>query len=354
MPVKVLLPIFEQAAAERVFPGGVVWLGQGAEVVAHRAFGTTAYDDPISRPVELDTIYDVASITKLFTATAFFIAARQSDLDYDTPLYRFMDEFKADGLERITLRQLLNHSHGLNLHIQELVEFPVTEWNARIAAGGLMTQPGESVRYMCTAYYLLGQVIEAIADSPLETFIMSRIIEPLGMARSGYKPLRRLSVDEIAPTERDEATGEAFRGVVHDEAARAVETTGGISGNSGLFSTAADLSRFARLWLQRGAWEGRQIIDERDVERALTDFVQAEGYKQGLGLHIDVSVWMSPRAPAGSAGHAGFTGPSLFISPATGHSVIILNNRVYPTRQGPMRLGFHRQIAEWLFAATSA
>ncbi|HEX8833398.1 MAG TPA: serine hydrolase domain-containing protein [Abditibacteriaceae bacterium] len=341
-----LSAIFAEAAVENVFPGGVVFLARGERVLAHEAFGTTAYDAPISRAVTTDTLYDIASVTKLFTATAFFIAAREMNVAIESPVAHFLPQFRAGGLRDITLRQLLNHSHGLELHLQELPGVPREEWIDRIAAAGLRTSPGETVRYMCTAFFLLTKVIESWTHGPLDEWVSERILQPLQLARTTYRPLNDFAPDEIAPTEVDAATGEPLRGAVHDEASRAWN---GISGNAGLFSVAADLGKFAQMWLQNGSWNGRQIIDERDVRRALTDVRQEEKYKQGLGWHQEVPSWMSNEAPPGTAGHLGFTGPSLFISPATQHICIILDNRVYPTREGPLRLKYHRQIAEWLF-----
>jgi CubicO group peptidase (beta-lactamase class C family) len=199
----------------------------------------------------------------------------------------------------------------------------------------------------------LGRIVEAMSGMPLQCAIEERILMPLEMHGSGYHPLRRVNRGAVAPTEIEPGSGRPLRGVVHDEAARAVEAGGGVSGNAGIFATAAELARFAQLWLQRGAWGSRQVIDPRDVETALGAAIAGQGYRQGLGWHLDVSSWMGTQAPRGSAGHAGFTGPTLFISPATQHTVIILNNRVYPTRQGPARMATHRRIAAWLFAAAA-
>ncbi|HEX8552398.1 MAG TPA: serine hydrolase domain-containing protein [Abditibacteriaceae bacterium] len=339
-----LSAIFAEASASRTFPGGTILLARGETIVAHQSFGTTAYDNTISRAVTLDTIYDIASLSKLFTASAFLIAAREQGIPLESPLARFFPEFAS--LEPISLLDLLRHTNGLQMHVQELCAVGPEEWPRRIADAGLVFSPGTSVRYTCTAYVLLGWIIEKLVGSSLEVWVQNRLIQPLGLKRTTYNAAQKLAPEEIAPTEIGES-GEPWRGVVHDEASRAL---GGIAGNAGIFSTAEDLGTFAQMWLNNGVFNGREILHRDDVTRALTDAVQGEGFRQAIAWHLDVSSWMSAGAPRGTAGHLGFTGPSLFIVPETKHICIVLNNRVYPTRNGPARLRFHRRIAEWLFA----
>jgi CubicO group peptidase (beta-lactamase class C family) len=345
--------IFEEAIAARVFPGGVVWLAQGDDLVLHQAFGTTAYSDPISQPVTTSTIYDVASLTKLFTATACLMAARESGHSIEAPVAEFLPDFNKAPLHAMTVRQLLNHSSGIEIRLQSLVDVPVEEWIVRIAAAPLRAAPGTRVLYTCTAYFLLGRIIELWTQMSLDQWIDNRLLQPLGLMRTYFRPLEHISTQQMAPTEVDVTTGQPWRGVVHDEAARAWESaTGTMCGNSGLFSVASDLARFARMWLDGGVYEGRQIIASEDVQRALYDTVPRHNYRQGLGWNIDAAYYMSLAAPPHSAGHPGFTGPTLCINPRTKHVVIILNNRVYPTRDGPYRMDYHRRIAEWLFQQT--
>ena len=396
--------VFSEAAAERAFPGGVVWLAHGERLLLHRAFGSTAYEAEVSRPVASDTIYDIASLSKLFTATAVLIAARAAGVDLKEPVARFLPQFRSTeqpAIESITVRQLLDHSSGIEIAIQSFTPRPTIEgaaarlhqgmvpvegWIERIAQAPLHAPPGQKVLYSCTNYFLLGRLVETWSHTALDQFIAERLIAPLGMTRTGFRPLHRFAREQIAPAEIDAATGHLWHGVVHDEAARAWEAAhsarnlkvsansqdsaegdvsaesvsaesivedgiigGGACGNAGVFSTAADLARFARLWLDEGACGGQQIVAAEDVRHALTPSLRADGYDQGLGWWLHVSSWMSLNAPSGTAGHTGFTGPTLFLSPGTRHVCIVLENRVYPTRDGPPRLRFHRHIAEWLF-----
>ncbi|MDQ3815593.1 MAG: beta-lactamase family protein [Armatimonadota bacterium] len=347
-----LAAILEEAIAEPAFPGAVLWLAHDESVIVHEACGTTAYEDAISRPVRCDTCYDIASLSKLFTATAFLIAMRATSTDVNTPLAQFLPEFDTDDKRAITLRQLLNHTNGLGLHIQTLTDVPHDEWIARIAAAPLRSAPGDEVYYTCTSYFLLARVIESLVAQPLDRFIDAQLLQPLGM-QATFRPLDRWKPDEItshiAPTEIDEASGQPWHGVVHDEAARAWSTaTESACGNAGLFATAQDLALLARLWLDDGAFEGRQILHPIDVRKALTDTVTEDNIRRGWCWQIDAPSFMSEMAPPGSAGHTGFTGPTLWLNPTTRHVAIILENRVCPTRHGPNRMPYHRRIAEWL------
>ena len=349
--------IFAQANAARAFPGGVALLARDGKIVAQRAAGCTAYcDSPreYSQPVSIDTIYDVASISKLFTASAALLSTRENDIDLDEKIARFLPDFSRDDKRDISIRQLLNHSSGIGFPIQQLPGTPPAKWLPHIAQEPLHAEIGARVIYSCTNYFLLARLVESWSGTSLNDFLTTRFIQPLQMTRSGFSPLRNFAEIEIAPTEIN-SDGRAWRGVVHDEAARFWENeTGTACGNAGLFATAADLWNFAQLWLNDGTFGTQRLLDERDVRAALTQTVCADGYFQGLGWHLKVLSWMGTRAPNSSAGHAGFTGPTLFIVPETRAAVIVLNNRVFPTRDGPPRFRFHRAIANCLLDGKEA
>lgn len=340
--------IVKEAIAERAFPGAVVLLARGQEIIEHSAHGSTAYQAEYSRPVTTSTLYDTASLTKLLTATALLMALDDAGLDIDVPAMTFLEELKAHGKETFTLRHLLQHSSGIELAIQDLVHSPVATWIQSIARAPLKFKPGTTVHYSCTNYFLLSRVIETIIDATLDAFITSRILVPLGMTRSTFQPLKRFTLDEIAPTEFT-PEGSPWHGVVHDEAARAAAAQGVCCGNAGLFSTAGDLFRFAGLWAQDGTVKGRQLLPASVIERALADTMPENSHRRGWCWQLDAAFYMSEQAPSGSAGHAGFTGPTFLFHPKTGDTAIILNNRVHPTRHGPDRMPYHRRIATQLF-----
>lgn len=346
--------IFEEAIAKQVFSGGQVWLECNSEVLAHRAFGTTAYDAPYSCPVTLETLYDIASLTKLFTTTALLIALRHTQISIETPLCEFFPEFASPDKHSITLRDLLQHNSGVDLAIQALIAISPDEWISHIAQAPLHSEPKTKVLYSCTNFFLLARVIELLCKQSLDDYISAQILEPLQMQRTTWIPRRNFPLEEIAPTERDKE--HLWHGVVHDEAARTwQEHTGHAScGNSGLFSTTRDLAKFAAMWCHDGTHQGKQLLAPAEVKSIFRDPVRELNpiAKRGLGWQLDAAFYMSEKAPADAAGHSGFTGPTLWISSNTGFICIILNNRVYPTRDTASRFPFHRRVARWLINHT--
>ena len=363
-----LVEIFDEAIAARAFSGGVVWLANGSGGVAHEAFGTKSYADAPGSAwagrVRRDTIYDIASLSKLFTLTAFLIATRANGVKVETPVANFLPSFHVADKSAITLRQLLNHSSGIGIAIQSFTRMPTIDdaaiiahqgmvpaeqWVERIATAPLKTSPGTNVLYSCTNYFLLARITELLSGQRLDKFMRREIFQPLGMTRSTFTPLADFPATAIAPTEIYAASNTPWHGIVHDEAARTwQQETGGACGNAGVFATAADLASFAQLWLHEGTAQGRQILHPADVHSALYDTVPEEDIHRAWGWQIDAWGYMSKAAPPHSAGHTGFTGPTLWLNPRTKHLCIVLENRVYPTRHGPNRMEYHRRMAEWL------
>ena len=367
--------IFESAIEKRFFPGATCWLEKGDEVVAHRAFGTTAYDAEYSRPVATDTVYDIASITKLFTTTAFFIAAREGGVTVDEPLSRFVPEFATSDKSAITLRQLMQHNSGLQIVIQSLTEVCPEQWLTLITQSQLCAAPGKKVKYVCANFFLLARVVEKMTGEHLDDFITREILCPLEMASTTFYPLKEFTSREIAPTG---IVGQAADyGVVYNEATRAWLNYYQRSncGNAGLFSTAEDLAKFARLWMDGGVANGRQLVPCEDVSAALCGTIpslrkQKRSLREyagalrrgiwpkpevvalcGMGWQTKAAFYMSDKAPHDAAGYVGLTGPTIWVSPVQRQICIVFNNRVYPTEDGPNRFPIHRQISRWLLSA---
>lgn len=339
--------ILDTAIAERAFPGAVVWLADAGGMRYHTARGKLAWDNNAAATGP-DTVYDLASLTKLFTMAAALALAGQGVLRLDTPFGRLLPQYAGPVFADVDLVRLMNHSSGVRIGVQALAEQPVETWHDQIAAAE--KPPAGDVLYSCTSYFLLARALEAAAGRPLDEIICDTILQPLGMSETTFVPLRDCAPERIAPTEVDAVSGRPWRGVVHDEAARAwTAATGTCCGNAGLFGTARDLAKFARLWMEEGAAGARQLLPADLVRRAFTDTIPEQSWRRGWGWQVEARFFMG-EAPQGTAGHTGFTGPTLALNPHTGHIVIVLNNRVHPTRHGPDRMPFHRALAEWCYA----
>lgn len=345
--------IFETALQKRVFPGGVVWLSNAENAPFHQAFGRTTYDDAgdflTGQKVHEETLYDLASLTKLFTATAILMSSEMLPVSLDAPVGDFLPQFQKQAVKEITLRHLLLHNSGIEIAVQSLVKEDCENWIPLISDAALHARPGETVQYCCTNFFLLARVLEQWWGVPADQWITTNLLEPLKMSRSTYWPQKHFSLEDIAPTEIDPQTQKPWHGVVHDEAARAwQQQTASTCGNSGLFSTAADLAKFVDLWRSAGTLNGQKHFSAELAKEALQPVArEGESAWRGLGWQVDAKFYMGHKAPAGSAGHAGFTGPTLFFTPR-GACIIILENRVYPTRNGPERMMYHRRIAQAL------
>lgn len=326
-----------QTAVENgVFPGATAFLARGGDIHFHGAAGNLGVEAPFDVPATPATIYDLASVTKVYVLGAALRCLRAHGIPLGARLNQFLPGFDA----RLTLRNLMNHSSGIELPLQSLRGRALEDWLSAIAAAPL-NAPGERVLYACTNYFLLGRALVQIEGAPLETVVQKYLLEP-GQLRASFAPA---DLGNVAPTERDE-NGDWVCGAVHDEAAREFRAqTGDCAGNAGLFAPCADVAAFARLWFA----DFFDPADVRAVDAApLPENVTPQTvYPRGLGFQIDAPFYMSEAAPRGSWGHLGFTGPSLVLHRASQSVVVVLNNRVHPTRSGPNRLPTHRALARW-------
>ncbi len=334
-----------QAIIEKRCPGGVVWLEHG-EMIYHKAYGNRALV-PAVEPMTEDTIFDAASVTKVVACTpAIMLLIERGEVKLDERVQTYIPEFKGDGKEEITVRQLLTHTSGLRGDIETR-----TDWHGQQAAiekaceEKLLSPPGKAFRYSDINFFLLGEIVQRVSKTPLEEFVAREIYQPLKMDDTGYLPSES-KLRRIAPTEV--VDGKPWRGVVHDPTARHM---GGVAGHAGLFLTAADLARYCRMMLNEGELDGVRIFKPETVRLMTSVQAPQDLPRRGLGWDIG-SGYSGPRGrifPLGSYGHTGWTGPSIWIDPFSKTFLIFLSNRNHPTEEGnviPLRARLGTLAAE--------
>ena len=329
-----------EARGEKRLPGGVLWL-ERQDVSFHRAYGM-ASTKPVSTVAQGDTIYDAASLTKVVATTpAVLLLHERGKLNVQDPVRVHLPEFTGQGREAITIRQLLTHTSGLRPDISVNGWSGHQECIAKCMAELPRSAPDERFIYSDINFQLLDEVVRRVSKKRLDVFCSEEIFGPLKMHDTGYNPPAAKRT-RIAPTTVTD--GKALRGVVHDPRAR---KTSGIAGHAGLFTTAPDLARYARMLLQAGELDGVRLFKPETVQ--LMTSVQTPSSlpaRRGLGWDIDTG-YSSPRGhkfPLGSFGHTGFTGPSLWIDPHSKTFVVFLCNRVHPTERGPSVVPLRRTI----------
>ena len=351
-------PLIADAVREHRLPGAVVLAGRSAGTVYVKAFGKRALV-PVAEPMTTDTIFDIASLTKVVaTTTSVMILLEQGRLGLDEPVATHIPEFGRYGKNRITIRHLLTHLSGLRADFDLALEFQGAEAAIRLAAEEVpVAAPGTRFIYSDINFVLLGEIVARVSGQRLDEFSRTHIFEPLGMRDTMFlPPADRRS--RIAPTEAcaplewpcggPHAT--MLRGVVHDPTARRM---GGVAGHAGLFSTAADLARFCRMVLNGGSLNGERVLSPLTVALMTRPATPAAlGQARGLGWDIDTRFAVNRGAlfPIGSFGHTGWTGPSLWIDPVTRTFVVFLANRVHPDGKGDV-IALRGRIATVVAAA---
>jgi beta-glucosidase-like glycosyl hydrolase/uncharacterized protein YbbC (DUF1343 family) len=323
--------VVEDFIDQRAFPGAVVAIGHAGGLAYLKPYGHLTYASRASAVTE-ETLYDLASVTKVVaTTTAAMILVDEDRLDLDKPVHDFLPGFTGPGKERVRVRDLLTHSSGLPSG-GPLYETASgwQEFVARIQEMDLEYEPGTKSVYSDYGMILMGEIVRRVAGEPLAEFVERRVFEPLGMNDTGYLPSAD-ELDRIAPTEDDPWRGYVVRGEVHDENTHAM---GGIAPHAGLFSTAGDLARYAQMILNGGVFEHRRIVSRKVVEEFtrrsdVPDSERALGWDTKSPERSSAGRFFSPR----SFGHLGYTGTSLWIDPDRELFVVLLTNRVHPTRE---------------------
>jgi beta-N-acetylhexosaminidase len=329
--------VIERAIADKAFPGATLAVGYKDKVALH-AFGHLSYDAK-SPQVKLSTMYDVASLTKVIVTTTLAEKLVEGDfpssLQLDAPIERYLPEWangpQPEWRHMVTVRHLLTHTSGLPPFKEYWRTSKGKEDTLRmIFAEPLEYEPGTRMVYSDLGVILMGEIIERLTGQTLDELAKEYIFSPLGMNESMYKPPKKLW-PSIAPTEFDARyRHRLIQGEVHDENAYAM---GGVSGHAGVFSTAPDLAAFCQMLLNGGVYAHQRILKRATIAqftapealakdtRTLGWVVPTEGSSSGH--------YFSPH----SFGHTGFTGTSIWIDPDRQVFVVLLTNRVNPTRE---------------------
>jgi CubicO group peptidase (beta-lactamase class C family) len=328
------------------FPGAVVAVGRHGRLALLAPVGHYGVGD--SRPVEPGTLYDLASLTKVVgLTTACMLLVDREALALDAPVARYVPAFRGAMKDRVTIRQLLTHSAGLAADLPLYAETATRQAAlAAVDSATLVAPPGTSYRYSDLSAIALMQAVERVTREPFDRFLATRVFGPLGMPATRFLPPASWR-DRIAPTEHDTVFRHRWlRGEVHDESAARL---GGVSGNAGLFSNALDLSRFAALLLNGGAWDTLQLIHAETIEEFTRRQNLPPGSTRALGWDTPADSGYSSAGAKLSRrafGHTGFTGTSIWMDPDHDLFVILLSNRVHPTRANTAILHVRARVAD--------
>ena len=338
---KILDALLEDGLREGCYPGAVAACGCGDAVFAISCKGKISENGP---DVNVATRYDMASLSKILGPTMLTLRAiEEGELTLWDKLERFFPDCPEDK-KAITIKHLMTHTAGFSpvFWLGGEAQSPEDALRA-LLAHPLETPIGAEVHYSCMGYITLGKVLETIYGRPLDELAREHVFEPLGLKNTDYNPQNQ---ENIAATEIDKETGVVLQGVVHDENARFLR---GVSANAGVFSDIHDMIRFAQM-LARG---GEGYLSRGMLKKAIALQAGDENVHRGLGFHLAGTPenYMGDLFPATSFGHTGFTGTSLAIDPETGFFVILLSNRVHPTRENTKLMRFRRRMHNMLYAA---
>lgn len=325
--------LIEQAVARDEIPGAVLMVGQPGRILHLKAYGWRALE-PEREPMTVDTIFDAASLTKVVATTpAIMKLFEQGKVRLNDPVTRYLPDFQG-GASAITVRDLLTHFSGLRPDLDLRPPWSGKQNGYFLAfVDPPVESPGVRFIYSDINFILLGALVERVSGQPLDEFVAEQVWRPLGMTETMFRPPAALQ-GRIAPTEV--VDGVLLRGVVHDPTARYM---GGVAGHAGMFTTAADLARYAEMMLGEGEREGVRIFSALTVRKFTTpQSPPDQPILRGLGWDIE-SPYSGNRGelfPVGSYGHTGFTGTSLWIDPVSRTYVILLANSIHPYLRPPI------------------
>ena len=352
-----LTRVLNAAHADSAFPGAFAIVGDSRGILAEHGVGRLDWK-PSAPVASRSSIWDLASLTKIIaTTTSLAQLVERGAVDLQAPVSRYLPEWKGDGRDAVTVRHLLTHTSGLPAFKAYDQQTHRPDSIAELIFWTPLERPaGEKMVYSDIGAYVMGAIIDRVSGDSLHVYVRRHITSPLRLQETMFRPpasLRR----RVAPTEIDTLRGGLVHGVVHDERAFYL---GGVASHAGLFGSARDLSRFAQMMLRRGTLDGVRLLKPETIA-LFTAYADSTFSDRALG-------WQKPRHPAmgdstpGAAwagqwmsqrayGHTGFTGTSLAIDPELDLYVILLSNRVNPTRANGRITGVRRRLADAVVSA---
>jgi CubicO group peptidase (beta-lactamase class C family) len=334
-------PAYAGAVVLAAHRGVVVQRCAVGDAVRYRAVGPPPVRDGVEVPPEervparVDTVYDIASISKLFTAIVLLQRVETGRVDLDAPVARHVPEFAAGGKGSVTVRHLLTHTSGLPAcrPLYRTHPTPATRLRAALTtpveAG---TTPGRQHVYSDLGLIALGVLVERVTGERLDHAVRDGITGPLSMVDTGYRPGPALRARSAATEYQPHLERGMVRGEVHDENAWAL---GGVAGHAGVFSTAHDLAILCQTLLNGGVHNGRRILAETTVRAALVNHnahLDDADSDHSLGIALRKRSYMDAMTSPVTFGHTGFTGTSVVVDPRTRSFLVVLSNRVHPDR----------------------
>ncbi len=340
--------LIDTAIQEKTFSGAVLLFWKDGKILLEKSYGKFSYEED-STPISNETIFDLASLTKVVaTTTAAMICIDRNLFGLDDKVVKFIPEFGVNSKENIAIRNLLVHNSGLpawkKFYGRGLNELSVLD---EIYNSELEYEPGTKMVYSDLGIITLGKIIEKVSGMTLDKFCEQEIFKPLGMNSTFYNPNDSLK-KYCAPTEIDNNwRNKLLQGEVHDETAAMLN---GVAGHAGLFSTANDLSKFMTMIMNKGISNKMKIIDEKTIEM----FTKKQSDQSSRALGWDTKSEKGSSAgdlfSPNSFGHTGFTGTSIWADPERNLFVVFLTNRVYPSRENKKIISFrpllHNTIIE--------
>jgi uncharacterized protein YbbC (DUF1343 family)/CubicO group peptidase (beta-lactamase class C family) len=334
-PVDVLV---QEQINDQAITGAVLLVGHDGRIVHQKAFGLRA-TTPRPEAMTLDTVFDLASLTKVVATTPSVMRMIQyGQVRLDEPVAHYIPEFGANGKDAVTVRELLTHYSGLRPDVDLNPPWAGSDAAFRLANEEKLQSPqGSLFVYSDTNFIVLGEMVQRLSGMTLDKYATVHVFQPLGMKHTSFLPPAQWK-SKIAETFAPDRK-QILRGTVHDPRA---ERMGGVAGHAGVFSTAGDLALYAQALISR-----KSILDADIIEKMTTPQQPPNATEvRGLGWDIDSSFSSNRGAllPVGSFGHTGYTGTSMWIDPYTNTYVILLTNSVLP-RQGPAIISLRARVA---------